>query len=737
MKLSAVIIAHNEGEEVARTVESLQAAFVGQGADKGPRCELEAIVIDDGSTDGSCAHLPESVKVVRHEQPLGVGRSRNAGYLAACGQGVSAPCDVVSFHDAHMRFEPGTVERLARKALETDAIVCAYSRGFERQSTFTGYGCDLFYNRKDGLQPKWRMYKPDEEWARVPGMMGAAYFVSRTLAERLCAPTGELWEDTAGRWGFSEQALSVKAFLMDVPILVSRDIFIRHLYRSKNKVPNAGRETWLNVAASMSALLEPETFRVRFKRYCLKHSLSEKDIDKITAETQKNQTQINIESESWKLRPDSEIFTDLCGKGAKITVPHEDHAWLPAIRDFVGATHASPLRVLQWRPGEATMLIKTMRPDAEITCIEMPGHRINNWWDVCGALGFKVQRVGLGPDYASWPLKAHRGPFDLVLIGGEMQAECRQAAGKLLAPSGKILVNESADRLQVEDMERRKEEKQLKHTTQAVPVDVVHRAPVPSVVNTSVTVLLLNWRRPENIGPILDCLAAQTAQPRIVLWNNAAAGSVKFRHGNPDDTSPMKPIEQDPRVSLVVNSSENLGCWPRWWLAGAADTEFVCSLDDDLKLADERVLEDAMSACREECPDGIVGFFGWSQVVGKDYRRGRHHNGTTTGTKCDVIKGRFMLLRRELLARVPLVHPATGGLEEDDIVISLAVSRGRPNCHRIPARLGKRWREVGRQDGRARASRPDHYQRREKYVRALLDYYRGRDKTVAAQKEKI
>ncbi|MCD6415777.1 MAG: hypothetical protein J7M08_03665, partial [Planctomycetes bacterium] len=227
-----------------------------------------------------------------------------------------------------------------------------------------------------------------------------------------------------------------------------------------------------------------------------------------------------------------------------------------------------------------------------------------------------------------------------------------------------------------------------------------------------VTVCLLNWARPENLGPLLDSIAAQSVPARVALWNN---GDPVFF--GPNDT----PISEHPLIARHARATRNAGCFPRWWMASMADTEFVCSMDDDLVFADEHVLADAIAACREECPDGIVGFFGWSRVEGKSYKNGHHHNGTTTGTDADIIKGRFMLLRRELLARVPLVHPA---LAEDDVVLSLSIADGQPGFHRIPARLGHRWRELP-QRGVSASARPGHYQRRDEIVRRLLNFYEG------------
>ena len=118
---------------------------------------------------------------------------------------------------------------------------------------------------------------------------------------------------------------------------------------------------------------------------------------------------------------------------------------------------------------------------------------------------------------------------------------------------------------------------------------------------------LLSWKRPENIPPILDALAAQTLSAgagvpvQVYLWDNAGQlGEDVLGH---------------PLVKLHVRPSRNLGCFPRWQMLALADTEYVCAIDDDLCPGPE-LIERAVAACREKCPDGIVGIFGVNSVDG-------------------------------------------------------------------------------------------------------------------------
>jgi len=452
LHVAAVVTAHNEGDEVRRTVQSV--------ADSIDRAFLDVIVVDDASSDGSCP--PDQlariggrnvrVAVVRHQQAQGVGRSRNHGARLACERGAH----VVSFHDAHMRFPSGGIEALALGALASDGIVCSASAGLHDDAP-RWWGCDLFWNARDALQPKWRMKPPDGAWGRVPCPMGAAYVISVATVERLSRPTGRLWEDTAGRWGFSEQALAVKAFLMDVPVLVSRDVHTGHLYRERNPVPDAAREVWRNICRATAVLLPERIFQERFAAWC-EHRLGSREFGRVASAAFEQRRELH-----WKRDPE-DVFTHLCGRDAPVAEPHPDHRWLG---DVAAATEAlalrraqgDGLRVLCWRPGEAMLRARRALPKAEVLAIECPGHRTANWRATCRRLGIALQTATLGSDYVLAPMahSSSHGPFDFVLAGGEMQEECCEAARAMLAAGGTVLVNPSADRNLIEHEEAARE----------------------------------------------------------------------------------------------------------------------------------------------------------------------------------------------------------------------------------------------------------------------------------------
>jgi len=187
-------------------------------------------------------------------------------------------------------------------------------------------------------------------------------------------------------------------------------------------------------------------------------------------------------------------------------------------------------------------------------------------------------------------------------------------------------------------------------------------------MGTRVTVVLLNYKRPDNLKQVIDSVHKQTVHPQIFLWNNGA------------------PFH-DSRVTWQVDSSLNKICWPRWFMASMASTEYVCSLDDDLSFADNRVLESAIEYADENARDGIVGPYGVRLMARRTYMKSDHIDLPDTDMRVDIVKGRMMLFRRELLQQVPLVVPEVGDeipIRNDDIVMSGLISRGKPGFHHVP-----------------------------------------------------
>jgi glycosyltransferase involved in cell wall biosynthesis len=104
-RLSLVIPAYNEQENVPVLLERVEAALKGAGA------SFEVIIVDDGSTDGTAALLAEGMKrydwlrVLRMAQNGGQSAAFDAGFKAARGE-------IIATIDADLQNDPQEIPRL-------------------------------------------------------------------------------------------------------------------------------------------------------------------------------------------------------------------------------------------------------------------------------------------------------------------------------------------------------------------------------------------------------------------------------------------------------------------------------------------------------------------------------------------------------------------------------------------------------------------------------------------------
>src|SRR6266576_562284 len=117
MKLSVVIPSYNERSTIEAVVEAVRSA---------PVEDLESIVVDDGSTDGTRELLkgkpPGWVdKIVLQEGNFGKGAALRAGFQAATG-------DLVIVQDADLEYEPSEYPILLAPIMEDRADVVFGSR---------------------------------------------------------------------------------------------------------------------------------------------------------------------------------------------------------------------------------------------------------------------------------------------------------------------------------------------------------------------------------------------------------------------------------------------------------------------------------------------------------------------------------------------------------------------------------------------------------------------------------
>ncbi len=117
MKLSVVIPVYNEVKTIEEIVSKVQEVPL----------EKEIIIVDDGSTDGTCKKLKKinkrskDVKIFYHKQNKGKGAALRTGFNKVIG-------DIVIIQDADLEYDPKEYLKLLEPILDNRADVVYGSR---------------------------------------------------------------------------------------------------------------------------------------------------------------------------------------------------------------------------------------------------------------------------------------------------------------------------------------------------------------------------------------------------------------------------------------------------------------------------------------------------------------------------------------------------------------------------------------------------------------------------------
>ncbi len=117
MKVSVVIPCYNERATIAQLIAAVRAA---------PVADLEIIVVDDGSEDGSRALLEAELsgqvdQLILHESNRGKGAALRSGFAAATGE-------IILVQDADLEYSPADYPSLLNPIVQGKADVVFGSR---------------------------------------------------------------------------------------------------------------------------------------------------------------------------------------------------------------------------------------------------------------------------------------------------------------------------------------------------------------------------------------------------------------------------------------------------------------------------------------------------------------------------------------------------------------------------------------------------------------------------------
>lgn len=221
-KLSVIIPACNEGEEVRRTVESIKE-------------DVEIIVVDDFSTP--TAHDREgwrdisdlSVKVIHNKLPLGFGGSIQAGIDAAHGDNIWICGARTRFPDKFLETVTGSLKERPETIFSVQSEILRYDKA-EPEGIY--YGANIQYHNKEQKIFGWlRNYGVRQErLGEVPCAYGGSYILRKDFWTKLHGLSG------IDHRGGCNQFLSLKAWTMGdgvrmIPLLVG------NIYRDRCSYP--------------------------------------------------------------------------------------------------------------------------------------------------------------------------------------------------------------------------------------------------------------------------------------------------------------------------------------------------------------------------------------------------------------------------------------------------------------------------------------------------------------------
>ena len=216
---------------------------------------------------------------------------------------------------------------------------------------------------------------------------------------------------------------------------------------------------------------------------------------------------------------------------------------------------------------------------------------------------------------------------------------------------------------------------------------------------TDITVLLLNYKRPQNLPKIIDCLKAQTISPSIFLWDNSGDSSFN-----------------DDRLDLTFRTSNNQGCSPRWLMALYSQTKYIMTHDDDFLITENDILEKIVRTLdKEENDRTILGLEGivldksksYSQHIGYENRyrfRGNKYGAIIPryghikqSERTHMVKGRLMAMRTESIKKY-IDFQKLLSEREDDITVCSMIGQGQ-RIHLVPIFFKTCIEEIPEKDG--------------------------------------
>jgi GT2 family glycosyltransferase len=210
-KISVVVIAHNEGLNLRRTVENLQDTLAHNH---------EILVVDDCSSDGSADFLNEatgSAILAQSRRRLGVAGARNFGAKRTDGE-------VIVFCDAHLSFPPGWCRPVL--GMLEDPLIGAVAPCISDREAHRRKGFGLRPSGPD-LDVEWLKCEGNDPYP-VPLLPGACMAMRRDVFRA----TGG-FDQMLIRYGVEDVELSLRLWLLGYELWLIPAVDVEHEFHDQ------------------------------------------------------------------------------------------------------------------------------------------------------------------------------------------------------------------------------------------------------------------------------------------------------------------------------------------------------------------------------------------------------------------------------------------------------------------------------------------------------------------------
>jgi GT2 family glycosyltransferase len=211
---SVVIPTCNEGDMLRMTVDSITACTTYP--------EFEIVIVDDGSTDGSCdayrAGIAGDRTRVVDGGGVGIPRARNLGEEHARGA-------YVVFLDAHCRVSANWLDLFALALRRRDTAIVGPT--FTRLEQAEPKGCGMTWlNHK--LEKTWFVPLPTDKPYEVPITPGGCQAFRRDTFRAIGR-----FDEGFTKFGFQDVEICLRAWLLGYRVMVNPAVEIAHHFRTE------------------------------------------------------------------------------------------------------------------------------------------------------------------------------------------------------------------------------------------------------------------------------------------------------------------------------------------------------------------------------------------------------------------------------------------------------------------------------------------------------------------------